>query len=79
MSFVQKEDILIVLDETQLNFATFVLSNTHHFKFGLFDVSNSIWSKKLQNKTRYDEWSTDTPSHHSMSKKGEYNGGIKRQ
>ena len=43
MSFVQKEDVLIVLDETHLSFATFVLTKFHHFKFGLFDVSNSIW------------------------------------
>jgi len=48
MSFVQKEDVLIVLDETQLGFATFVLPKFHHFKFGLFDVSNRIWSKELQ-------------------------------
>ncbi len=34
MSFVQKEDVLIVLDETQLGFATFVLPKFHHFKFG---------------------------------------------
>ena len=48
MSFVQKEDVLIVLDETQLGFATFVLPKFHHFKFGLFDVSNSIWIQMLQ-------------------------------
>lgn len=48
MSFVQKEDVLIVLDETHLSFATFVLPKFHHFKFGLFDVSNSIWIQMLQ-------------------------------
>ena len=48
MSFVQKEDVLIVLDETQLGLATFVLPKFHHFKFGLFDVSNSIWIQMLQ-------------------------------
>ena len=35
MSFVQKEDILIVLDETQLDFATFILNKHRYFKFGL--------------------------------------------
>ena len=50
MSFVQKEDVLIVLDETHLGFATFVLPIFHHFKFGLFDVSNSIWIQMLQQK-----------------------------
>jgi len=30
MSFVQKEDVLIVLDETQLGLATFVLPKFHH-------------------------------------------------
>ena len=34
----------------------------------LFDISNSIWSKELQNKPRYDERSTDAPR----------KGGIKR-
>ena len=78
MSFVQKYNILIVLDETQLDFAIFVLPKHRHFIFDLFDVSNSIWSKELQNKTRYGELSTDASSHHSMSgKRGEYNGGIK--
>jgi hypothetical protein len=48
MSFVQKEDVLIVLDETQLGFATFILPKFHHFKFGLFDVCNRIWIQKLQ-------------------------------
>jgi len=48
MSFIQKENILIVLDETRLGFATFVRSKLHHFKFGLFDVSNSIWIQMLQ-------------------------------
>jgi hypothetical protein len=47
------------LDETQLDFAMFVLPRHRHFIFDLFDVSNSIWSKELQNKPRYDERSTD--------------------
>lgn len=50
MGFVQKDDILIVLDETQLDFTIFVLPKHRHFKFGLFDISNSIWSKELQEK-----------------------------
>lgn len=36
MSFVQKYDILIVLDETQLDFAIFVLPKHRHFIFGSF-------------------------------------------
>ena len=52
MSFVQKEYVLIVLDETHLSFATFVLPKFHHFKFGLFDISNSIWIQMLQLKQR---------------------------
>lgn len=47
------------MDETQLNFAMFVLPKHRHFIFDLFDVSNSTWSKELQNKPRYDERSTD--------------------
>lgn len=54
---------------------SFALPKHHHFKFCLFDVSNSFWSKELQNKTRYGELSTDASSHHSMSGK---RGGIQR-
>ena len=39
MSFVQKYDILIVLDETQLDFAIFVFPKHRHFIFGFFDVA----------------------------------------
>ena len=61
MSFGQNTRKIFVLDETQLSFAIFVLPKHHHFKFCLFDVSNSFWSKELQNKPRYDEWGTDAP------------------
>lgn len=61
MSFGQNSRKIFVLDETQLSFAIFVLPKHRHFIFGLFDVRDSIWSKELQNKTRYDVWSTDAP------------------
>ena len=40
---------------------------TSSFQIWPFDVSNSIWSKELQNKPRYGGLSTDASSHHSMS------------
>ena len=48
MSFVQKYNILIVLDETQLDFAIFVLPKHRHFIFGLFDVAISFGAKSYK-------------------------------
>lgn len=48
MSFVQKYDILIVLDETQLDFAIFVPPKHRHFKFGLFDVAIAFGAKSYK-------------------------------
>jgi hypothetical protein len=48
MGFVQKDDILIVLDETQLDYAIFVLPKHRHFKFGLFDVAVAFGAKSYK-------------------------------
>ena len=71
MGFVQKDDILIVLDETQLDFAIFVLPKHRHLKFGLFDVAVAFGAKSY--KTNRDMMSEAL----TFQEKGEYNGGIK--
>ena len=71
LSFVQKKDILIVLDETHLVFAIFVLPKHRHFIFGLFDVAIAFGAKSY--KTNRDMMSEAQ----MLQEKGEYNGGIK--
>ena len=70
MSFVQKYDILIVLDETQLDFAIFVLPRHRHFKSGLLTVAIAFGAKSY--KTNRDMMSEAQ----MLQEKGEYNGGI---
>ncbi len=71
MSFVQKYDIIIVLDETHLVFAIFVLPKHRHFKSGLLTVA--IASGAKSSKTNRDMMSEAQ----MLQEKGEYNGGIK--
>ena len=73
MSFVQKYDFLIVLDETRSDFAIFVLPKHRHFKSGILTLAIAFGAKSC--KTNRDMMS----GVQILQERGEYNGGIKWQ